>query len=101
MFVFEPLKLMLIILFSSLVPGIPFVAWFLRKSALAWYEKLSFGFVAGIVLVPLLLLLEGMVGIPFSFPLVLADVLILFAAGIALCIKDGMLALPALSLPSL
>lgn len=101
MFLFEPLKLMLVIFFSSLLPAIPLVAWFLRESKLAWHEKLSFGFVAGTILIPLLLWLEGMAGIQFSFPLALANVLLVFAAGIALCFKDGMLCAPKFSMPAL
>ena len=58
MFVFEPLKLMLIILLSSMLPCIPLTLWFLRGTKLAWYEKLAFGFIAGTVLTPALLWLS-------------------------------------------
>jgi len=101
MFVFEPLKLMLILLLSSMLPCIPLALWFLRNSKLAWFEKLPFGFVAGTILIPTLLWLEGMLGIYFSLPLVLANTFALFIIGIALCIKDNLLKLPALSMPAL
>ncbi|VVB58577.1 Uncharacterised protein [Candidatus Anstonella stagnisolia] len=99
MFVFEPLKLMLIILLSSMLPCIPLTLWFLRNSKLAWFEKLPFGFIAGTMLIPALLWAEGMLGIYFSLPLLLANIFALFIIGIALCIKDKMLEIPTLQMP--
>lgn len=101
MFVFEPLKLMLILLLSSMLPCVPLALWFLRDTKLAWYEKLPFGFISGTILVPLLLWLEGSLGIYFSLPLVLANISLLFILGIALCLKDKMLSVPKIEFPLL
>jgi hypothetical protein len=82
MFLFDPLKLLVIILVSSLIPGAAIAIPFFKKAKLGVFEKLVFAFILGIVLPALLLLLEALVGVYFSLPLVLLNIFIITAVGL-------------------
>lgn len=96
---FNSLYFNFVVLLSGLVPGLA-VGWpLLRKTDLSALEKLLICFFLGMVFVPSLLFLEGLVGIKFSFLLVLADFLIVIAAGIVYAARTG--ALSDLQVPKL
>src|SRR3989338_7653101 len=80
-FEFDPLYHSILILVSSLLPGIALGVPLLRKSELSLLEKLALCFFLGMVSVPSLLFVESLAGLKFSFLLVLADIVALCAAG--------------------
>ena len=82
MIVFDPLLLIVLIVVSSLVPGTLIALPFLRKTGMKLPEILMFGFILGIVLPALMLLLEMLVGINFSLPLVLFNLVALSVIGV-------------------
>jgi hypothetical protein len=74
---------------SALLPGIA-IGWpLLKKSELSALERLLLCFFIGMFAVPTILFVEGLLGIKFSFALVLADILILTTAGAANGIRMG------------
>ena len=86
---FNPVYNTLVVLLSSLIPGIA-IGWpFLCKSKLSLLERLLLCFFIGLVLVPALMFLEFYAGIKFSLFLVLANIFALTAAGILWGIKNG------------
>jgi hypothetical protein len=82
MFEFNALTFSIIVFLSAIIPGGLLGMFLLRKSNLNLTEKLLCSFFLGMFMVPTLLFLEGMVGIPFSFNSVLVNLLVLVAAGI-------------------
>lgn len=78
---FDAFYFSLVVFLSALIPGIA-VGWpLLRKSALSFTEKLFSSFFLGVLIVPLMLVLENTAGIGFSLNLVYMNLLLVLAAG--------------------
>ncbi len=83
--------------------GLPLSFWLFREEKKAYFfDKLAFGYLLGIILLPSLFFLESLAGINFSQFLVVANWILILFAGILLLAKDGQLKLPSqLSAPRL
>ncbi len=88
-FTFDPVYNTLVVFLSALIPGIALGWPFLKKSDLSALEKLLLCFFIGLVLPPMLLVAENIIGLKFSLPLALADLFLLTAAGIAYGVRQN------------
>jgi len=79
------------ILLSMLIPGALLALPMLKRSRLGLFEKLMFGLVIGTVIPPFLMYLESLVGIGYSFPMALANLLLVSLAGLAWCARENVL----------
>lgn len=94
MLIFDKSYALLIAIVFGLA-GLPWSFWIFRNDKnIRLFEKLVFGYMAGITLVPLLFIFEFIVGIMFSPILVYINWLIVLMAGIAMCIKDKAVSMP-------
>jgi len=84
MFEFNALTFSIIVFLSAFIPGGLIGMLALRKSNLNLTEKLLISFFIGMFIVPTLLFIEGMVGIGFSFNLVLINLIGVTMLGIIL-----------------
>src|SRR3989344_4665797 len=89
----------IVVFLACLRPGLAVGLPLLRKTDLSVLEKLVISFFLGMVSVPALLFLEGLLGIKFSLSLALANILIIIAAGVIYSAKTG--ALGDLKMPKL
>ena len=81
----------IVVFLACLIPGLAVGLPLLRKTDLSVLEKLVISFFLGMVSVPALLFLEGLLGIKFSLSLALANILIIIAAGVIYAAKTGAL----------
>ncbi len=78
------------------IPGIPYAFWLLRKLEFSAADKLVIGYTIGWVGVPLLFLLESIVGIDYAAPWIAVNWIAGIIPGIYLLHKEGMLSGKAL-----
>ncbi|MEM2137544.1 MAG: hypothetical protein QW568_00465 [Candidatus Anstonellaceae archaeon] len=88
-FTFDPLYHSLLVFLSAMIPGIALGWPFLKKSELSVLEKLLLCFFIGLIVPPSLLIVENIVGLKFSFALVIANLLLVTGAGIVYGIREG------------
>ncbi|MFH0817355.1 MAG: hypothetical protein V1909_01845, partial [Candidatus Micrarchaeota archaeon] len=80
----------IITLLSAFIPGFLLAYPLLRKTTLRIFEISAFGLVIGFFLPPTMLFFESLLGINFSFGLVLANLAALSAIGAFLTIRGGL-----------
>lgn len=97
-FTFDPVYHSVLVFLSAIIPGVALGVPLLKKSDLSVLEKLLLCFFIGFVATPTLLIAENIIGLKFSFALVIANLLLLTAAGIIYGIRNGAFAIPAPSL---
>ena len=86
---YDSILIMLIIFFSAFIPGVFLGLSLFKNTKLNLLEKLGLGFIFGLLLPALLLFLLSLIGVPFSFTLVLVSIIWWIIVGIVLCFKRG------------
>jgi len=76
-------------LLSILVPGFVLALPLMKKMKLGVPEALGVGFALGLIIPPALLMIEAIVGIPYSYALFMINTLALTILGLVLCVKQG------------
>ncbi len=79
------------------MPGIPYAFWLLRKLEFSAFDKLMIGYTIGWVGVPLIFLLESILGIDYSSPWIAVNWVAALVPGLYLLHKEGMLSAKAIS----
>ena len=93
---FDPTYFSVAVFLSALVPGLAIGLPLLRKSAMGATEKLLTCLFLGLVMPPLMLVVENSLGVAFSLPLVFANLVLLTAFGAFMAFRSGFHPLPAL-----
>lgn len=86
----------LLIALSFGLAGVPFSWWLFREEkGVKFVDKAVFGFIFSLILIPLLFVLESIVGIYFSLFLVFVNWIAVFALGSFLLVKDKAIKMPS------
>ena len=74
---------------SIFIPGFFLALALLRKTKLSLFEIAGFGFILGLIIPPTLLFIYSLIGIKFSFEIMIFNFIAITIIGLILCLKEN------------